>query len=127
MQASSTGAVLDDAPPAPQEPANEAGAPDPQDAGVGALVLIARFHSIGASYEQIVHDSGSGQGTLTAEEIELSARKLGLKTRRVVVAANRLPQTPCPALMLRPDGRHVILVGCDSTRAMLLELFGSAP
>ena len=29
------------------------------DHGAGALVLIARFHGVGASYEQVRHDSGS--------------------------------------------------------------------
>jgi subfamily B ATP-binding cassette protein HlyB/CyaB len=109
------------------EPANEAPAPDAMDPGVGALVLIARFHGIGASYEQLRHDSGVGKAALDAQGIELAARKLGLKTRRIVASAIRLSQTPCPALLLRTDGQHEILVGCDSTRAMVLKSFGNAP
>lgn len=109
------------------EPANESTPPEPMDAGVGALVLIARFHGVGASYEQIRHDSGIGNMPLSPQEIELAARRLGLKTRRIVARVDRLPQTPCPALVLRADGQHDILVGCDSTRAMLLSPFGQAP
>ncbi len=117
------------APPTLPPRPNAAAAPAPAycDAGIGALVLIARFHGVAADYEQISHDLAAQGPALSPDEIELAARRLGLKTRRITVSEARLARTPCPAMMLDEGGRHRILVGIDSDRAMVLEPFGSAP
>ena len=100
---------------------------DERDPGIGALVLIARFHGISADPDQIRHNAGNGHARLSEQALALAARRLGLKTRIVKVSAARLARTPCPALMFGPDGDHRILVGCDSTKAMVLNPYGTAP
>ena len=97
------------------------------DPGVGALVLIARHHNIAADVDQIRHAAAVPSGTLSAEDLALSARALGLKVRSVRAKAERLASTPCPALALATDGAHFILVGADSDKAMVLEPYGTAP
>ncbi len=97
------------------------------DAGIGCLVLIARHHGLLADEEQIRHSAGRGEEALGAEDLELIGRRLGLKTRRVKVNAERLSKTPCPALAIAPDGRHFIVVGADGERAMTLHPYDSAP
>lgn len=97
------------------------------DAGVHALVSIARHHNIATDPEQLIHAAGLGSARLGEEDLALAARSLGLKVRAVNVRAERLGRTPCPALGIAVDGSHFILVGADSTQAMVLEPNGTAP
>jgi subfamily B ATP-binding cassette protein HlyB/CyaB len=97
------------------------------DAGVGALVLIARHHQIAADPDQIRHAAGLAGTLLSSDELALAARRLGLKTRLVTTSAGRIARIPCPALGLGGDGAHFILVGADSEKAMLLNPYGTAP
>ncbi|MEW6340290.1 MAG: type I secretion system permease/ATPase [Paraburkholderia sp.] len=91
------------------------------DPGLAALVLIARFHGIAADAEQLRHAAGIKSDAFNDSELALSARSLGLKTRKVRVSTDRLPRTPFPALALDRDGRHFIVAGCNSERALILD------
>ena len=97
-----------------------------KDAGVESLVLIARHHQIAADAKQIQHAAAGLRNELGPDELALAARRLGLKVRRVTVSAERLSRIPCPAMGLARDGNHFILVGGDSTRAVILEAAGGA-
>ncbi|MFM0286938.1 type I secretion system permease/ATPase [Paraburkholderia megapolitana] len=101
--------------------------PRPDDPGLVALVLIAQFHGIAASAEQLNHAAGVGSGPLDARDLELAARSLGLKTRCVRVTQDRLSRTPLPALMFDDAGRHFILARCESDQALILEAGASGP
>ncbi|MBN3851313.1 type I secretion system permease/ATPase [Paraburkholderia sp. Ac-20342] len=91
------------------------------DAGLAALVLIARFHGIAADAGQLRHASGIKSAAFNDSELTLSARSLGLKTRKVRVSADRLSRTPFPALALDRDGRHFILAGYREGRALIFD------
>ncbi|WP_431822785.1 type I secretion system permease/ATPase [Burkholderia sp. F1] len=91
------------------------------DPGLIALVLIAQVHGIAANADQLRHAAAVRSGQMEARDLELSARSIGLKTRRVRVSLERLARTPMPALMLDRDGRHFILAGCDGEKALVLE------
>ena len=97
------------------------------DPGLAALVLIARFHGIAADAGQLRHTAGIRSGAFDDRELTLSARSLGLRTRKVRVPAERLPSTPLPALALDQDGRHFILASCDADKALILEAGASGP
>lgn len=92
-----------------------------RDAGLAALVLIARFHGIAADSSQLRHSAGIKYAPFEAGELILSARSLGLKTRRVRVPLGRLASTPFPALALDKDGQHFILAGCKDEKALVLD------
>ncbi|WP_423383701.1 type I secretion system permease/ATPase [Burkholderia sp. LMG 32019] len=91
------------------------------DPGLIALVLIAQYHGIAANAEQLRHEASSHSGQLVVDDLELAARSLGLKVRRVHVTAERLMETPKPALMLDESGRHFVLAACDAEKALIVE------
>ncbi|CAB3746101.1 type I secretion system permease/ATPase [Paraburkholderia humisilvae] len=91
------------------------------DAGVNALVFIARLHSIAADVDQVRHSAGAPSGPLDEVALVLSARRLGLKARAVAFRADRLATTPMPALMFDREGHHFVVLRCDGTNALVLE------
>jgi ATP-binding cassette, subfamily B, bacterial HlyB/CyaB len=101
--------------------------PSAPDAGLAALVLIAQFHGLATDADQLRHASGVPDGALGAAELELAARSLGLKTRRVRARAERLEALPKPALMLAEDGAHFVLAACDAQKALIAEAHASSP
>ncbi|RKR38204.1 HlyB family type I secretion system ABC transporter [Paraburkholderia sp. BL17N1] len=92
-----------------------------RDAGLAALVIIARFHGISADSAQLRHASGLGVGLFDAGTLVLSARALGLKARSVPLRRDRLASSPLPALVLDKDGQHFVLARCDGQSALVLE------
>lgn len=97
------------------------------DAGLAALVLIARYHGIAADPVQIRHAMAVKRNAFNESELLLAARSLGLKARVVPMAAKRLANTPFPALVLNGAGRHFILAGCDGPTALVLQPEAPAP
>ncbi|WP_320534936.1 type I secretion system permease/ATPase [Robbsia andropogonis] len=91
------------------------------DPGLAALVLIARFHGIAADAGQLRHAAGVNSSVLSDSQLTLSARSLGLKTRKARVSVDRLSRTPFPALALDSTGHHFIIAGCTTERALVLE------
>src|SRR5262249_27842363 len=84
--------------------------PDP---GLAALVMLLRFHGIGADPAQICHRFGTGP--IGIPEILLCAREFGLKARSRRTNWTRLVNTPLPAIVVLRDGGFLLLgkVGDD--------------
>ncbi|MFM0074598.1 type I secretion system permease/ATPase [Paraburkholderia sediminicola] len=97
------------------------------DAGLTALVRIARFHGIAADAEQLRHTAGIASNSFTASDLLLAARSIGLKARRVKVTAERLARASFPALVLDQAGEHFILAGCDAQKALVMEANAGSP
>ncbi|KWZ39905.1 peptidase C39 [Burkholderia savannae] len=91
------------------------------DPGLTGLVLIAQYHGITANADQLRHAAAAHADQLEVKDLELAARSLTLKVRRVRVAVERLAETPKPALMLDEAGRHFVLAACDSEKALIVE------
>src|SRR6202142_328173 len=87
--------------------------PEPNDPGLTALVMLLRFHGIGADPAQIRHQSGT-LAIGTADMIRC-AREFGLKAREVKTNWARLATTPMPAIAVLKDGDFLLLgkVGGD--------------
>ncbi|AIR69186.1 type I secretion system permease/ATPase [Dickeya fangzhongdai] len=100
---------------------------DAEDPGIGALVLIARYHKLSADAWQIRHAAGIGSARLSAQDLILAGRSLGLKTRMVKVQEKRVVTTPFPALALDKQGQHFIVTACDGERVLVLESGASKP
>ncbi|WP_126221108.1 cysteine peptidase family C39 domain-containing protein [Burkholderia vietnamiensis] len=94
---------------------------DLNDPGLAALAIIAQYYGIAANVEQLRHEASAGSDQLDADDLEFAARSLGLKVRRVRVTADRLIETPKPALMLDEAGRHFVLAACDADKALIVE------
>src|SRR5438105_9664803 len=86
------------------------GTPDP---GLAALVVLLRFHGIGADPEQIRHRFGAK--AIGVGEMLRCAKELGVRARAVTTRWERLATTPMPAIAELKDGRFLILgkVGDD--------------
>ena len=97
------------------------------DAGLAALVLIARFHNIATDANQLRHAAGIKSAAFDERELLLAARSLGLKARKVNVSAERLSRTPFPALALDKRGRHFIVAGCNTDKALVVDAGQSSP
>jgi ATP-binding cassette, subfamily B, bacterial HlyB/CyaB len=97
------------------------------DAGLLALVNIARFHGIAADPAQLRHAAAMGNQPLDSDSLVLSARGLGLRARVVPLHAERLGRAPLPALALDRDGRHFIVLRCDGKTALVLDAEASSP
>ena len=101
--------------------------PPVEDAGLAALVAVARFHGIAADAAQLKHAAANGTMPFTENDLVLTARRIGLKARAVDLKSDRLAGTPLPALVLDRDGRHFILAKSDGKTALVLEAGAAAP
>ena len=91
------------------------------DSGIASLALIARHHGVATEIDQIRHAAGVTSRALSAEELQLAARRLGLKAGATKVQSSRVASTPFPALAIGARGDDFIVIGADSTRALILE------
>ena len=80
--------------------------PAPAESGVAALVLLLRFHGIGADPEQIRHRLGVDIGV---PEMLRCAKDFGLKARAYQSNWGRLANTPLPGIAVLRDGRYLLL------------------
>jgi subfamily B ATP-binding cassette protein HlyB/CyaB len=89
----------------------------PNDPGLIALVMLLRFHGVGADPAQIRHQCGT-QAIGTSEMVRC-AREFGLKAREVKTNWARLVTTPLPAIAVLKDGGFLLLgkVGDDKVVA----------
>jgi ATP-binding cassette, subfamily B, bacterial HlyB/CyaB len=96
--------------------------PAPADTAIGALVLLLRFHGIGADPAQISHRFGSNIGV---PEMLRCAKEFGLKARAYQSNWQRLTKTPLPGIAVLRDGRYLIL-GKASEEQVLVQNPSSA-
>jgi ATP-binding cassette, subfamily B, bacterial HlyB/CyaB len=87
--------------------------PEPNDPGLTALVMLLRFHGIGADPSQIRHQSGTV--AIGTPEMVRCAREFGLKARELKTTWARLATTALPAIAVLKDGDFLLLgkVGGD--------------
>jgi len=87
--------------------------PGPSDPGLTALVMLLRFHGVGADPAQIRHQSGTA--TIGTVDMVRCAREFGLKARELKTNWARLANTPLPAIAVLKDGGFLLLgkVGDD--------------
>ncbi|KWZ31707.1 type I secretion system permease/ATPase [Burkholderia anthina] len=97
------------------------------DPGLIALMVIAQYHGIAANAEQLHHAAATRGEQLEVDDLQIAGRSLGLKIQRVRVSAERLVETPLPALMLDESGRHFVLASCDGEKALIVEAAGAGP
>src|SRR5476649_2474109 len=81
--------------------------PKPNDPGLTALVMLLRFHGIGADPAQIRHQCGTA--AIGAADMVRCAKEFGLKARRLRINWTRLASTPLPAIAVLKDGGFLLL------------------
>jgi ATP-binding cassette, subfamily B, bacterial HlyB/CyaB len=87
--------------------------PGPTDPGLTALVMLLRFHGVGADPAQIRHQAGTA--TIGIADMIRCAKEFGLKARELKTNWDRLAKTPLPAIAVLKDGGFLLLgkVGDD--------------
>src|SRR5262245_17934141 len=87
------------------------------DPGLLALVMLSRFHGVGADPEQIRHRLG--RGTIGIPEMLRCAKELGLKARARLTPWERLASTPLPAIAALRDGGFLLLGKVGDGKALV--------
>ncbi|MDR0279413.1 MAG: type I secretion system permease/ATPase [Paucimonas sp.] len=90
-----------------------------RDTGLICLVMLARFHNVAATAEQLTHEFGEPGQRFGKAALLLAARHLKLKARFVVTVASRLVQTPLPAIAFARDGGFFVLARLEQDRALI--------
>ncbi len=103
---------------------NGVGAPAPEvsahvDTGLACLVMLARFHQVAASAEQVAHEFSTPGQPLGTDGLLLAARKLGLKAKTGQTTLARLERTPLPAIAQDRDGEFFILARLNQGKALI--------
>ncbi len=98
--------------------------PASSQSGSAALVLLLRFHGIGADAEQIKHRFG---GEIGVAEMLRCAKDFGLKSRSYQSTWARLQQTPLPGIAVLRDGRFLILGKASEDKVLVQDPLASRP
>lgn len=80
---------------------------EPTDPGLAALVMLLRFHGVGADPSQIRHHCGTSK--IGVSEMIRSAKEFGLKARESKTSWARLATTPLPAIAVLRGGDFLVL------------------
>src|SRR5260370_35290124 len=84
----------------------------PLDPGLASLVMLLRFHGIGADAEQIRHQFG--MASFGIPEMIRGAKELGLKARGISTHWDRLAKTSPPVIASLPGaGFRIIGTVCE--------------
>lgn len=97
----------------------QAGVQDVRDTGLMCLVMLARFHNIAASAEQLTHTFAEEGRPLDQAQLLLAAQQLGLKARYARSTAARLVHTPLPAIAFGVDGSFFIIARVDQGKVLI--------
>src|SRR6266404_3949602 len=91
--------------------------PKPVDPGLAALLMLVRFHGIGADAEQVRHRFAAQ--VIGIAEMLRCAKQLGLKARAVTTRWDRLARTPLPAIAALRAGGFLILGKVADDKALV--------
>ncbi|OTA19783.1 hemolysin secretion protein HlyB [Xenorhabdus beddingii] len=89
------------------------------DTGLICLAMLARFHNIALSVEQLSHEFSTTNQGVSLPELLLAARKSGLKAKAVRTTLTRLEHTPLPAIAIDRNGKFFILAKVDQEQALI--------
>lgn len=89
------------------------------DTGLACLVMLARFHNVAASPEQLTHEYLDNGRQFGKTEMLLAGKQLGLKAKFVRSKVERLEHTPLPAIAASQDGRFFIIARLDDDKALI--------
>ncbi len=103
------------------------GASPSVDSGLACLVMLARFHNVAVSPEQLAHEFAEDGRSFGRGELLLAAKKLGLKARGTHSKAERLAHTPLPAIAAASDGRFFIIARIDDGKALIHDPHSQRP
>jgi ATP-binding cassette, subfamily B, bacterial HlyB/CyaB len=95
------------------------------DPGLVALVMMLRFHGIGADPAQIQHRFGAV--SIGVPEMRRCAKELGLKAQARRTTWSRLAHTPLPAIAMLRDGSFLVLGRASGTDVLVQRPMARGP
>src|SRR6185437_15128915 len=101
--------------------------PTPNDAGLWALVVLARFHGIAADPNTIRHRFAADGKPFSESDLLLAARALDLKARCVVTQPARLAKLALPCIAFDKDGHHFVIAKAGDGKALIQDPRDNAP
>ncbi len=87
------------------------------ESALGALVMLLRFHGVGAEPEQIRHRLGGAK--IGVSDMVRCAKQLGLKARAQHTDWDRLAATPLPGIAALRDGTFLIVGKASDDQALV--------
>lgn len=99
----------------------------PVDPGLYCFINIARFHSIPADPEQIVHALAIREEGMTESDILRAAKEFKLKAKVSTVKFDTLSKLPLPAIVGFKKEKFAILAKADDDKLLILSPDGSPP
>ena len=89
------------------------------DTGLVCFVMLARYHNLAASPEQLAHEFGTNGEAFGTTELLLAAKKLGLKAKTVKSNPSRLAHTPLPAIAVDRGGAVFVVARVDDGKVLI--------
>jgi subfamily B ATP-binding cassette protein HlyB/CyaB len=89
------------------------------DTGLACLAMLARFHNVAVSPEQLTHEYVAEGQLFGKAEILLASRQLDLKAKAIRTTFERLGQTPLPAIACASDGGFFIIARMDQEKILI--------
>ncbi len=89
------------------------------DTGLNCFVMLARFHNVAATAEQLAHEYLDSGRQFDRSELLLAAKQLGLKATSVRSTPERLAHLPLPAIASSRDGRFFIIAQRDGEKVLV--------
>lgn len=89
------------------------------DTGLACLAMLARFHNVAVSPEQLSHEYVEDGQVFGKAEILMAARKLDLKVKAIRTSVERLDRTPLPAIACANDGSFFIIARLDQDSVLI--------
>jgi subfamily B ATP-binding cassette protein HlyB/CyaB len=89
------------------------------DTGLACLVMLARFHNLAASAEQMAYEYLDSNQQFTATQLLLAAQQLGLKAKAVHSTVERLAHLPMPSIAVGNDGQFFILARMEQDTTLI--------
>ena len=97
------------------------GATPSVDNGVACLVMLAYFHNVAASPEQLTHEYAEDGRLFCRAEMLLAAKTLGLKAASASSILLQLSHTPLPAIATVSDGGFFNIPRLDDGKALIYD------
>lgn len=89
------------------------------ETGLACLAMLARFHNVAVSVEQLTHEYVAEGQRFGKAEILLATRQLDLKAKAIRTTFERLGQTPLPAIACASDGGFFIIARVDQEKILI--------
>lgn len=80
-----------------------------KDSGLQCLIMIARYHQLGADQQQIKHQFGQDDQPFTDLEILRAAKAINLKAKKVTSHFAKLDNASLPAIAKSKQGEYFII------------------